>query len=126
VTVAQYQQKVAAGFKWCFRCSAWKLREQFPIDRSRGDGLAAACFDCRRVKERRTFVTSGTTQERQGAHDAIRWAVKRGRLAPASSQVCMDCGAAARHYHHHLGYDRSHWLDVVALCARCHRRRHWG
>lgn len=126
VSLDEYQERRAAGLKWCFRCRSWKLREQFAIDRSRTDGLTAQCFDCRRVGQRKKLLSSGTPAERQGAHDAVRWAIKRGRLIPPTDLPCLDCGGKAVHYHHHLGYERSHWLDVVAVCYRCHRRRHWA
>lgn len=38
--------------KKCFRCREVKAREQFGRDKTRGDGLAAACKACRRVKVR--------------------------------------------------------------------------
>jgi Protein of unknown function (DUF1778) len=58
------------------------------------------------------------------AHAAVRRAIVRGELLPATSLPCADCGADATNYHHHLGYAPEHWLAVVAVCGRCHWRRH--
>jgi hypothetical protein len=64
---------------------------------------------------------------RRGAYDAIRRAIKMGRLAPAKKCLCStpDCNRQAAHYHHHKGYDKAHRLDVVPLCGFCHgKTRH--
>jgi hypothetical protein len=55
---------------------------------------------------------------------AVQNAVEAGRLTPVSDQRCADCGREAQAYHHHHGYEPEHLLDVVALCDRCHGRRH--
>jgi len=36
-----------------------------------------------------------------------------------STQIC-DCGQPAVEYHHYLGYDYGHWMDVIPLCRTCH------
>ena len=36
VTVEQYQERVAAGEKWCTACKAWWPQADFHVDRSRG------------------------------------------------------------------------------------------
>jgi hypothetical protein len=48
--------------------------------------------------------------------------VRSGRMAPARELWCSHCGSKADHYHHYLGYDEYHWLDVIPLCVRCHKR----
>lgn len=127
VTLEEYRAKVAQGLKWCTGCKLWKMREEYGADKSRGDGLAARCTACRRVKSRAARV-GGPPDQRTAtlATEAVRKAVRQGRLAPIRSLKCRDCGKVARHYHHHLGYARTHWLDVIALCVGCHRRRHLG
>lgn len=56
----------------------------------------------------------------------VNHAIKAGRLARASTLPCFDCSKAAKEYHHHYGYDPEHWLDVIALCRKCHLKRHSG
>ena len=48
-----------------------------------------------------------------------------GSLPQASSCQCVECGRAAHDYHHHLGYEPEHWLDVIPLCRVCHQRSEW-
>jgi DNA-binding XRE family transcriptional regulator len=61
--------------------------------------------------------------ERRLAREAVREAVKRGVLPPASTLACVECGAPAAEYDHHLGYEPEHALDVQALCKPCHAKR---
>lgn len=50
-------------------------------------------------------------------------AVKAGRLV--RPMTCSDCGGGGSvQGHHHNGYGPGHELDVVWLCAGCHRVRH--
>jgi hypothetical protein len=58
------------------------------------------------------------------ARKAVNHAVEYGRIPPVQAQQCVDCEKQAEHYHHRLGYEREHWLDVVPLCAECHKRHH--
>lgn len=55
------------------------------------------------------------------AHSAVYRAVRDGRLPHASDLACNQCGNQALDYHHHNGYSREHWLDVIPLCRSCHR-----
>jgi hypothetical protein len=59
-----------------------------------------------------------------GAAKAI-WRAKNELLIPPSSAVtCVDCrGDQALHWHHE-SYEPEVWLDVVPLCAACHKQRH--
>jgi hypothetical protein len=57
------------------------------------------------------------------ARQAVKDAVKSGRLPRAHSQRCVDCGGVAREYHHHAGYEIENALRVVAICRSCHSLR---
>jgi hypothetical protein len=121
----EYLKKLNNGLKWCYKCRVWKLQVVFDIDKSRGDGLASACVDCRRVKVRmRHKVFPATQQEKTIAIEAVRTAIRRKRLIAPKYLPCLDCGKQARVYHHHLGYARAHVLDIHALCYSCHKYRH--
>ncbi len=57
--------------------------------------------------------------ERSKARIAVGHAVRDGRLFRPSS--CSNCGKKCRpEGHHHKGYARENWLDVVWLCKPCH------
>lgn len=86
----------------------------------------------RRAEERRRFAREhpdvvraaalaqrGTDKVR--ARDALRYAVRSGRIAKPSS--CQDCGRSdlVIHGHHH---DYAKPLEVVWVCRLCHSRLH--
>lgn len=60
--------------------------------------------------------------ERTKANNAVNHAVTRGDLPRAKSLGCAKCPKQAKHYHHYLGYEKEHWLDVLPLCVPCHRK----
>ena len=59
--------------------------------------------------------------EKYAAHNAVNNAIKRGDLPQVSTCDCVDCGVPAVEYHHE---DYSKPLEVVALCKKCHAKRH--
>jgi 5-methylcytosine-specific restriction endonuclease McrA len=70
VTPEEYQAKREAGFKWCVKCETWKPFAGFCADKSRGDGLASACRDCRNV---RTTTGPGRKERQQQAGLGSAW-----------------------------------------------------
>jgi hypothetical protein len=59
--------------------------------------------------------------EKRRAHDAVKHALRSGRLVRLP---CADCGSPHSEAHHSNGYDRAHWLDVEWLCRSHHKLRH--
>ena len=66
-------------------------------------------------------------ENRRKARYYVRNAIRNGRLV--RSDNCELCGSldngSYRSYieaHHHKGYDREHWLDVIWLCTTCHKK----
>lgn len=59
-------------------------------------------------------------------HCRARWALAQQiRYHGLKKKPCEDCGTRMRvQAHHHKGYSRAHWLDVIWLCPPCHGRRH--
>jgi hypothetical protein len=61
------------------------------------------------------------------ARVAVGTAVRRGKLPVVSTMICCVCNEAqAEQWHHHNGYDKAHWLDVVPVCRECHGKEHFG
>lgn len=58
------------------------------------------------------------------ARTAVYNAVRDRKMPGAKTLKCSLCGKQARDYHHHKGYARKHWLDVIPVCRRCHREIH--
>ena len=122
----EYTAKTKAGFKWCWKCKSWLQRELFNIDKSRTDGLFATCQSCHRVKVRKKRKNAAPSIYIQNkATNAVRTAIRQGRISKPSKLPCFYCGKRAAEYHHYLGYERTHWLSVRATCRRCHRKQHW-
>jgi len=62
--------------------------------------------------------------ERSKAVEKVNDAVKAGRLPRPNSLQCHDCAAQAKQYHHWHGYAPEHCLDVIPVCAKCHKNLH--
>lgn len=60
-------------------------------------------------------------QQRRKARSAVRAAVERGDLKPASQRTCARCDAKATEYHH-VSYDKKGGLDVEPICGSCNTR----
>lgn len=58
------------------------------------------------------------------ARSEVNKAVGRKEIPHISTQKCVVCGNQAENYHHHLGYDPEHWLDVIPVCVICHGDLH--
>lgn len=59
------------------------------------------------------------------AQAAVQNAVFRGALPVVRTLTCQICSDMATHYHHE-SYEESRRLDVVPLCAKCHKGLHAG
>jgi hypothetical protein len=140
VTLAEYDQRRAAGEKWCTGCKQWHRRTLFTVDRSRSDGLAKWCLIYASVHDRakyqptsrpapgRRFVPARSGDKEQ-ARRRVNHLVDVGVLPDPNTVPCIDCGhihadGERRHeYDHYSGYDAEHHEDVEAVCSRCHHTR---
>lgn len=57
---------------------------------------------------------------RYKARNKVNNSVAKGLIPSVKTLRCYDCGNHATDYHHHLGYEPQHWLDVIPLCRKCH------
>jgi hypothetical protein len=57
------------------------------------------------------------------ARSIMRNEIARNCMRPARMFPCVDCGAQARDYDHHMGYEERHALDVEPVCRPCHNKR---
>ena len=111
------------------------------------DKLDTCCIACKRSsvlsyrssdKGRQRYdrwIASGRYAERKkawrsshplviAAHNAVRRAKSSGVIPFPCDLLCRVCGSMADEYHHHLGYEPEHWLDVIPLCFACHDAIH--
>lgn len=132
--------------KSCKDCGQTKPLDQFYRHPKMRDGYLNKCRDCvcqrvrkhrrqndhvreydrerakrpERIKHRAEVTQRWREQypERAAAHNAVSNAVRDGKL---DKEPCYFCGEE-RVEAHHPDYTKP--LDVVWLCARCHRRLH--
>ena len=101
-------------------------RRQYQIEyRNDGDGREAQMryqqSENGKIAHRRSvYADRKRYPQKAKARDAVNNAVRSGKLPHAKSLDCVKCGKGARHYHHHNGYERKFWLDVVPVCITCH------
>ena len=107
------------------------------------DGLSARCKECQAVynvnyratPEGKEVELRGSARYREkypekiAAHTAVTVAIRKGDVARAEDCLCNICASLmgempAKTYHHLLGYEHEHRLDVVPLCATCHSEEH--
>ncbi|RKY40318.1 MAG: hypothetical protein DRP85_08780 [Candidatus Makaraimicrobium thalassicum] len=63
-------------------------------------------------------------EEHVQAANCVNTQLAAGNLPQISTQVCLDCGEQAKHYHHNISYREEHWLCIVPLCVSCHYSLH--
>lgn len=86
---------------------------------------ARSCVDCtarRGVEAARKRQLTPTARAKRAARDAVREALKSGRLV--RPVYCACCGKPGRLVAHHASYAREDRLRVVWLLPRCHSRLH--
>jgi hypothetical protein len=64
---------------------------------------------------------------KQTAHNAVQWALKKGRIVkPAECSRCLQkTPSKLLHAHHHKGYNEENRLNIVWICGSCHRKEHY-
>lgn len=133
--------------KECFKCHRTLDITEFYAHPKMKDGHLNKCKDCtkkdvseryrlvfedraeyekkrNKTKKRKEQVRLYTKRAREKspekyrAHNLVASAIKRGLLAKPS--VCSICGKAGIIHAHHEDYEKP--LDIVWVCARCHRK----
>lgn len=58
------------------------------------------------------------------AYSAVKNEVRSGRLPKPTKFKCTYCPGKAQQYHHYLGYEPEHRLDVIPVCRKCDIKQH--
>ena len=125
--------EVEPGFKLCSGCKTVKEIAEFNKDSAKQDKLQTQCRDCKRAAQgsdydkkkaiyaERQKAKRAANPTHKPAHEAVRRAIKKGTLTRPTS--CTKCGNSKQRIeaHHHNGYEKESWLDVIFLCTSCHR-----
>ena len=75
------------------------------------------------VRKRRAFLSAERRRKKPAHYRARQFVtnhVQWGKLPRASTLKCIKCNRPANQYHHHKGYAKEYWLDVVPMCQSCH------
>lgn len=146
VSLDDYVSLVQSGQKFCWRCRLWRSRDQFGVDRSRGDGLASMCTGCRKPPRqlplaidspahyaRRRYATNADYRFRRQQHAYAR---RRGvdavppegceALAEQFGGLCAYCGNPADTWDHIVPVaagGRTAPGNVLPACRSCNSRK---
>lgn len=132
--------------KRCWKCKSVKLLSEFYRDSHTGDGHTSRCKVCVLTHQRQYQQTEkgkevnraavaryGRTEKgkeirqtekgklRLKARQAVAYVVATGKMPRARTLQCTYCDKPAKEYHHHHGYEKPFWLDVVPACFDCRR-----
>ena len=133
--------------KSCSKCKQNLPLSEFHKAYTKKGGLKCACKACRNMYDKayretdnrkavqRRYAQSPKGKavyqqdqrrhpDRYAARHAINNTVRNGKRPPAKDLLCLYCLQPATCWHHHLGYEPEHYLDVVPVCRRCHVREH--
>lgn len=64
--------------------------------------------------------------EYRESSNLVKNAITAGKLPRPDTLKCHYCPEQAEQYHHYLGYEPEHRLDVVPVCRICHNKIHQG
>jgi len=117
--------------KLCRSCNEKKQRSEYTPYKRAADGLYYDCKKCERERNRKRFrvnrtykpsptrVKTDLDRMKDRANDAVRFAIRSGKLKrPKKCERCLvDCIPQG---HHHKGYQPKYKLDVIWLCRPCH------
>lgn len=84
--------------------------------------LSKVSYWDRTLAEKIRFVNYKKLTQR--ASSKVGYAIRNGKLPRVATQTCIICGNRANEYHHHKGYAKKNWLDVVPVCHSCHGEIH--
>lgn len=113
--------------KVCTLCKRAKPLSGFYVIKKTGKPMPA-CKECVKANRRAYGKTKRAkinrakrraipeNRQKKRSRDAVKCAWSRGEIPHPTECACVICGAPATHYHHHKGYERENWLDVVPMC----------
>ncbi len=140
ITPEEWKMRRGRDEKWCCGCKEWHHISAFRKDRSRGDGLTAACAEFSNIRNRATYkpkprarpgrqFVQPRNDDKKQARRRVNHLVDEGLLSRPNSLPCAACGhkwepGEKRHeMHHHQGYGCDSHEKIVILCSTCHHKK---
>ncbi len=111
----------------CSNCKGEKPREEFFKNGARSLGIGSLCKVCdsKKQKERnrkKYFATyKGGNKEKIQAKEAVRYAVRVGKI---KKELCSKCKIIDVEAHHYKGYEKENWFEIMWLCHKHHMQMH--
>lgn len=107
----------------CKKCASIKRHNHHVQNKERYNRMAKEYYESHKSEKREYYRKNGDGVKNHRARQAVNNAIRDGKLERAATKTCADCGKDAEQYHHE-SYEKSKYLDVVALCRSCHSNRH--
>lgn len=146
VTVEFYLEQLATGLKWCWRCRVWRGANTFRHDRSRWDGLNAACQVCSKQPKQQRLVLEDANaycRRRYATDPAFRHRViersrsRKRKIAPLPYEaievlleltdgLCLYCDNPAESWDHMVPVSKGGETvpgNVFPCCLSCNSRK---
>jgi hypothetical protein len=136
IPIENYLEKINLNFKWCSVCQSWVTMDNFNQNRNALDGKDKICRECRRladksrykqVEQRKLRSKPPRDGDKKQARNTVGSAVRCGKIPPAITLPCFDCGHIGgdrkHEYDHYKGYAGTNHLDVQCVCVPCHAKR---
>lgn len=123
---------------YCKSCDKIRLREYLKTAKGKAANLKEVKKYQKTVKGRASHkhykqsVKGRATQKLFREHHqnyikavrSVNSAVRYDRLPRPDTLQCSYGNHQANQYHHYLGYEPEHWLDVLPTCQKCHDIKH--
>jgi hypothetical protein len=115
------QTKRKRGYAYdCKECCSKYRREYHLKNKDYVNEVNKKYYQLHKEKIAKHYVGNGKYTQKHRARQATNSAVRDGKLPNVSTLKCVDCGNDAQQYHHHKGYAKKQYLEVIPLCVYCH------
>ena len=128
------KEAISRTTKVCIVCKKEKSKDEFVTDKKHLDQKHPYCNECKSKYQRERYKKRPSVyyetakrwvdknKEKRRAHVMLNKMVSTGKIE--KPVICSNCGCSPKRLeaHHHNGYAKEHWLDVVWLCHPCHEK----
>jgi len=108
-------------YEYCKLCHNQNERERRSRNRTKQRDYERSYYASNpEPAKERAIRNRANNPEKAAANDSLNYAIRAGKI---SRQPCVICGSSNSQGHHE-NYDKP--LEVVWLCAECHRKLHYN
>ena len=117
--------KCPLGFRSCYLCKRILPEKSFYMD-AQSKGGKNRCRSCLKEKSskygkrnKHFYMVGGKYYKQSRARREVYQALKKGTIIKGRCKIGNDCRGRIE-AHHHNGYSKKHYLDVIWLCSKHH------